>query len=683
MPSDAPDGGDRLPGGAALTAGCDAAAQAGRAEPPGGALLSIRRLLVEHVSERGRRSLVTGVDLDVVPGETVGIVGESGSGKSLTARAVVRLLPADVTASGSVWFRGRDISSVSERQLVALRGSGIAMLFQDPFTMLNPVFRAGRHIEEVLRRGEGRLARSAVRQETERRLAEVGLTEPDTERRYPFQLSGGMRQRVALAAALAGDPQLLIADEPTTALDVTTEAEILRLLREVQQRRGMGLVLITHDLRIAFSVCQRIYVLYAGRVVESAPAAELADQPLHPYSLGLMLSEPTARRRQEEFPTIEGSVPRPGEVAGQCAFAPRCRWADDACRTAAPPLALVAPGRFSACRRIGEIAVEMAAQRRAVVGHASPAGPPSTGTHALLAVQELTKTFHARSQRPVHALRGVTIEIGHDESVGLVGESGSGKSTLGRCVVGLEVPTSGQILLDGRDVSSSARLGRLDRSALRKAAQIVFQDPYSSLDPMQSVGASLREVLAVHGHAKGDIERRAAELLSLVRLPGAYASRKPSALSGGERQRVAIARALAVGPKLLVCDEPVSALDVSVQAQILRLFRQLRQELELSYLFVTHDLAVVRQIADRVYVLYRGEVVEHGTVDEVLDHPRHEYTARLIASIPRSALEGALEEEQRAGAGEREEMPLMNDRFAQEAGQCAELGSPTGDAAPR
>jgi peptide/nickel transport system ATP-binding protein len=600
-------------------------------------LLSVRDLVVEYQGTGAVKPIVTGIDLDVNNAETVGIVGESGSGKSLSARAIMRLLPTGVRSSGSVRFRGRDIFALSSRQMADVRGSQVSMLFQDPFTMLNPVFRAGRHIEEVLRsRGHDRLSKSAARAEAQRRLAEVGIADPDASLRYPFQLSGGMRQRVALASALAGDPELLITDEPTTALDVTTEAEILKLLKQVQAQRGMGLVLITHDLRIAFSVCERIYVLYAGSLVEMSPASMLQEQPLHPYSLGLMLSEPAADRRQATLTNIQGSVPAPSEVRGMCAFAPRCRWANEVCRSARPPFVELRPGRYSACTRVDEIASDMARMRISLMEDA-PRPELARTVDPLLSVEDVYKVFNDRTQRSVKALAGVTIEVGHNESVGLVGESGSGKSTLGRCIVGLETPSSGRIELAGRDITDLGRLKSDEREIARQLVQIVFQDPYSSLDPMQTIGSSLREILSIHKYPRRNIDERINQLLGLVRLPVNYARRKPSALSGGERQRVAIARALAVNPRLLVCDEPVSALDVSVQAQVLSLFRSLREELKLSYLFITHDLAVVRQIVDRVYVLYRGEIVEHGPVDQILDMPTHDYTARLIASVPKSA----------------------------------------------
>ena len=520
-----------------------------------------------------------------------------------------------------------------------MRGSSISMLFQDPFTMLNPLLRCSKHIEEVLRiRPEAPIRDGAAgKREAIKRLAEVGITDETAADRYPFQLSGGMRQRVGIAAALAGDPKILIADEPSTALDVTTQAEILDLLKAVQRGRGMGLILITHDLRVAFSVADRVYVLYAGSLVEVSRADALEEEPLHPYSLGLLLSEPAADRRLPRLVAIEGSVPSPDEVAGQCSFAPRCRWVQPACLEAKPSLRVAGTGRETACVRIDDIRSEMRLTHHAAT---EPEQERRTvapiSSEPILQITDLLKIFEGRGGE-VRALNGVSIDVGVNESVGLVGESGSGKTTLGRCVVGLETPTSGTISVGGIPASDYRDLTRDQRSAIRRTAQIVFQDPYSSLDRTETVGAALRVALVVNGYPRDGAKRRIDELLDLVGLPTGYAKRRPAALSGGERQRVSIARTLAVEPKLIVCDEPVSALDVSVQAQILNLFRDLREQFGLSYLFITHDLAVVRQVVERVYVLHRGIVVEQGTTEQVLDRPEHDYTRRLIASIPRSA----------------------------------------------
>ena len=602
-----------------------------------GPLLQIAGLRIWSRSGEDRRTITTGTDLTVEAGQTVGIVGESGSGKSLTARAVARLLPQGVFADGSVRFRGRELMDLPEKEMRRLRGGVLSLMFQDPFTMLNPLLRCGEHIGEMRSTDGARLSRERVRDDTLRRLSEVGIHDPAVAERYPFQLSGGMRQRVALAAAIARDPDLLIADEPSTALDVTTQAEILDLLRSVQRARGMGLILITHDLRVAFTTCDRVYVLYAGSLLEIGRAEALEREPLHPYTLGLLLSEPSVEQKLGELEAIPGSVPAPDDVADRCAFAPRCRWVDDVCRTGRPMLEEVEPERHSACVRLSEVRSEMQELRDRVLG--LPADMvPTAGDVRLVSVEDVGKTFDLGRGRQVRALDGVSLAIAPGECVGLVGESGSGKTTLGRCLVGLETPSSGRITIDGVDASDYAALSNDDRRRLRHTIQMIFQDPYSTLNPRHTVGRTLAEAM----QRAGDTGRRgagaaAAELLDRVGLPHGYARRKPASLSGGERQRIAIARALAVQPKLLVCDEPVSALDVSVQAQILNLFRSLQAELHIGYLFITHDLAVVRQVADRIFVLYRGEVVESGPATQILSSPAHWYTRQLMDSVPGAA----------------------------------------------
>lgn len=583
----------------------------------------------------GRRTLVDHVDLDIAPGETIGIVGESGSGKSLTARALLGVLPPGIHAQGTVRFEGESLLELGERGWRRFRGKRIGLMLQDPFTMLNPVVRVGAQITETLRDERGRpLRRGPSRQEAVRRLHEVGIRDPQVIDSYPFQLSGGMRQRVALAATLTSNPDVLVADEPSTALDVTTQREILELLRSVQRARDMALILITHDLRVAFSLCSRVHVLYAGRVLEVAPGEQLERQPLHPYSLGLLLSEPPVNRTLERLPMMEGSVPQAADAGRSCSFAPRCEWALPRCRTSAAPLVPVADDRWSACIRIDEISGALAARRSSPAETTTSRRSPR-GARSVVAVNALSKSFRSRSGREAKALDGVSLVVGEGEGVGLVGESGSGKTTLARCLVGLERPDSGHVIIDGFEVPP-----RPDSRARRRLAgsvQIVFQDPYSSLNPVRTVAATLREAIGAYERQHPAHIGRATvgDLLERVGLPFTYADRKPLALSGGERQRVAIARALALRPKLIVCDEPVSALDVSVQAQILNLFASLRDELGVAYLFITHDLAVVRQVADRVYVLLRGKVVETGPAARVLDRPEDPYTVRLLESVPR------------------------------------------------
>ncbi len=596
-------------------------------------VLEVTGLRIERAARDRRDTIVTAVDLALAAGETIGIVGESGSGKSMTARAIMGLLPPALQASGQVRYRGRNLLELSERDRQATRGSEIGLILQDPFTMLNPVLSCGKIIAESLPK-EPRLGRDARRAEVIRRLAEVGIRDASVAGRYPFQLSGGMRQRVGIAAALARDPRVLIADEPTTALDVTTQRDVLALIKGIQEARGMSLILITHDLRVAFAVCDRVFVLYAGSLIEVGSSAELDAEPLHPYTLGLLLSEPSAERRTGELVTIPGSVPAPDDVAGSCTFAPRCRWAAPVCTAKSPPLAEVAPGRLTACVRVTDIRAEMAALRQQ--GEQEDGAPSSADVAetALIRVKDARKVFQT-GRRSVTALDGVSIEVAEHESVGIVGESGSGKTTLARILVGLEQATSGQFTIDGIPANNWAKLTERDRRKLRSTIQIVFQDPYSSLNPMRSVGSILREAIAIGEPAIRDRNAEVGDLLRSVGLPADYAARKPVALSGGERQRVAIARVLAAKPRVLVCDEPVSALDMSVQAQILNLLSNLRSERGLGYLFITHDLSIVRQVTERIYVMHRGKVVESGPTEEVLSNPRDPYTAALLQSVPR------------------------------------------------
>ncbi|GAA5051412.1 peptide/nickel transport system ATP-binding protein [Thermocatellispora tengchongensis] len=578
----------------------------------------------------GDKTLVRDVGFALEAGQSLGIVGESGSGKTMTARAVLAALPAGVTASGEIVFDGIPMVGRRERDLRPLRGTRVSMVMQDPFTALNPLQTIGEHIRESLPR-RVRRDRATARSEVARRLAEVGLDSAEVAGRYPFQLSGGMRQRVAIAAALAADPDLLIADEPTTALDASTQAEILRLLHKLQRDRGMALVLITHDLRVAFSVCDRVLVMYAGSVVEDAPSAALMEVPEHPYTLGLLMAEPPVTHVVETLTAIPGSVPRADDVATRCAFAARCDWHVPQCAASRPPLAPVGPGHLSACTRLDEIRPGLR-QRRERAAAPATATPPPAGT-PILTVSGLSMTYRTTSMvsraTAKQAVRDVSFEIAEGESLGLIGETGSGKTTIARCILGLQTATGGTIRLGDLDVSDHRRLSAKERRRAARLVQVVFQDPYSSLNPMLTIGAALEEAIAVGGTGQS-----AGELLEMIGLPASYAGRRPSALSGGQRQRVAIARALAVRPRLLICDEPVAALDVSVQAQILELLRQIRRAHGTSMLFITHDLSVVRQMTDRAIVLRHGEIVESGDTAQVLDNPRHPYTVSLVESVP-------------------------------------------------
>ncbi|MFJ7217798.1 ABC transporter ATP-binding protein [Amycolatopsis sp. NPDC098790] len=580
----------------------------------------------------GTRPLLNGLTFDIRLGETVGIVGESGSGKSLTAKALVDLLPTGLTSTGALHFDGREM--LGSGRLPSLRGRDVSLLMQDPFTMLNPVMTAGDHIAETIRTSQGRKAPrgAAMTREVERRLLEVGIDNPRVAGRFPFELSGGMSQRVALAASLAGDPRLLVADEPTTALDATTQKEILDLLLSVQKARQMSLVLITHDLRLAFSVCGRILVMYAGSVVESSPAALLQDSQTHPYTRDLVRSVPSGEHYQPALLDIPGSVPAAREVQHECGYASRCEYATASCRESKPPLVEVEPLRHSACARHSDLRGELAATPAEVVAAAPRVSPASTRPR-ILEVGDLTKTY-GRGAGAHRALAGVSFSVCEGESLGIVGESGSGKTTIAKILLGLEKPSGGRVVLGSEDVSDYSAMTKAQTRAARRAVQCVFQDPYSSLNPLHSIGYTLTEALRQRKLPRGECRDEVLALLDRVGLPDSVAGRRPSALSGGQRQRVAIARALAVQPRLLICDEPVAALDVSVQAQILRLLRSIHDEGSVGLLFITHDLAVVRQVTDRVVVLNKGEIVEHGETGEVLDAPKHSYTQRLVASMP-------------------------------------------------
>ncbi|MXV61504.1 dipeptide ABC transporter ATP-binding protein [Natronorubrum sp. JWXQ-INN-674] len=709
-------------------------------------LLTVENLHTQFRTREGAIRAVDGVSFRVADGETVGIVGESGCGKSVTARSIVGLQDPGEIVAGSVHLDGVNVAEASDRQLRRLRGDTASMVFQDPTQTLNPVFDVGEQIAESLMVHEqpdsqGLLEylhaplfsrRSDWTDHRERAvdlMEQVGIASPeDRVDAYPHELSGGMRQRAGLAIALASDPDLLIADEPTTALDTTTQAQILERLRRLSDDRGMALLLITHDLGVVADVCDRIVVMYGGRVMETGPTERVLEEPAHPYTRALLECLTQTSERKRRVPTIEGTVPeRLGEQSG-CPFASRCPSAADGCWTGEIPTVELEAGTatcgepvvFEPHERVSSHSVPAAAAAAAAAdgggggggagcsadatdrsgissarsstasdGHAGtdpgtdadsarpsdpdsgsslslrPDGTPvsaSTSETAaaegapLVSLEGVSKRFSLEdgvidrlrgTTRHLRALDDVTLRIREGETLGLVGESGSGKSTLANLVTGLEASTAGEIRLDGESVGPTA-----ERSADTLAdVGVVFQNPHSSLNPRLTVERTIAEPLQAQGWDEQRRRARVEHLLEIVGLPERHATSYPHELSGGQVQRVAIARALALDPQLVVLDEPVSALDVSVQARILNLLLELQRDLDLTYLLISHDLDVVDHIADRVAVLYLGELMEVGPAERVLESPNHPYTDALLEAIP------SLETDKRGGFALEQSVP--------------------------
>jgi peptide/nickel transport system ATP-binding protein len=615
-----------------------AVAAAGQPRPQ--ALLEIENLHVQFVTSHGTVRAVEGLSYSVRPGEMVAIVGESGSGKSVSALAVMRLLPAATgrITGGSVRFDGKELLTLSEEEMRRVRGREIAMIFQEPMTSLNPVLRIGLQIMEPLKIHLG-MDDATARARAVELLTLVGITDPESRlNQYPHQLSGGMRQRVMIAIGLSCNPKLLIADEPTTALDVTIQAQILELMKDLSRRLSVAVVIITHNLGIVARYADRVNVMYAARLAESGTAERVFGRPLHPYSRGLLSAVPRLDRgRSAKLATIDGAPPNLLAPPEGCRFHPRCRFVTDRCHTE-PPFEAAEPGHLVACHRVSEIEALDARPPGTARAAAAAARPSVNGsTERLLDIKDASKFFPIRMglfRRPwqIRAVNDVTLDIKRGETLGLVGESGCGKSTLGRLVLRLDDPTAGEIRFEGIDL---ARLKRDELLAVRKRMQVIFQDPYSSLNPRMTVGQIVAEPMRVHRILPpSEIPERVAELLQTVGLFRYMALRYPHELSGGQRQRVGIARALSVNPHMIVCDEAVSALDVSIQGQVINLLEELQQKLGLTYLFIAHDLAVVRHISSRVAVMYLGRIVEEAPAEQLFATPKHPYTRALLAAAP-------------------------------------------------
>jgi peptide/nickel transport system ATP-binding protein len=600
-----------------------------------GPVLAIENLSLAFSTWHGVAPALRDVSLTVGAGEIVGLVGESGSGKSVTAMSVLRLIPREsVRIAGRILLLGRDVLAATDAELADLRGRLASMVFQEPMTALNPTMTIGKQIRQVVQRHE-RLSDAAADARAMELLNEMQVQDAARVlRSYPFQLSGGLRQRVLIAMAFACNPRLLIADEPTTALDVTVQAQVLALLRERARERGTSVLFITHDLAVVAELCDRVYVMYAGRIVERGATRAVLRRPLHPYTAALLRSLPEQGQPRGALAAIPGTAATAADSEAACAFLARCAHAHDRC-AALPPMASPRgdAARAAACWLVDE---------GRMPAETTLAGTSATNARstrpALLRLEHLAvkfpigRTWGGTPRDVVHALNGIDLEVRHGETLGIVGESGCGKSTLGQAAMRLVRPTAGRIVFDGADIWA---IEPKALKTLRRRFQVVFQDPNASLDPRMSAASAIAEPLRDAGLSRPQRAERAASLAAQVGLRADMLSRYPHEFSGGQRQRIAIARALALSPDLLVLDEPTSALDVSVQAQILNLLLDLQARLRLTYLFISHNVAVVHHIADRVAVMYLGQVVELGDAAAVLGRPAHPYTRALLAAVPR------------------------------------------------
>ena len=613
---------------------------------PGRPLLRIEGLVTDYAQPGRSVRALDDFSLDIAAGETVAVVGESGSGKTALGLSIMRLLahPAGTIAAGRVLFDEQDLVTLPEPAMRTVRGNRISMIFQEPMTALNPVLTIERQIAEVMR-AHRRCDKAQAREMALEMLRLVRM--PDAHRvlqSYPHQLSGGMRQRVMIAAALACQPALLIADEPTTALDVTIQAEILELIAELQARLGSAVLFISHDLGVVSSVADRVVVLYAGRKVEEGPAQILFTRPLHPYTRALLAALPDpdvhAPRASRRLPELPGSPFDASLIASGCCFAPRCADVTERCRRESPALRLAGEKHQVACWNWERPSVTPIAAAPQISLAGNPAFADSApAVRPVLEVHDLCVRYRSRhlwrSESVLRAVRGVSFDIAEGEALALVGESGCGKSSVARAVLGLVTPERGGVLVRGPDGIEVRGGGK----TARRHAQIVFQDPFSSLNPRLRIGDAIAEPLINFGLVQpGDSGRRVIELLEQVGLQAADGRKYPHEFSGGQRQRIALARALAAEPRLIVCDEPTSALDVSIQAQILNLLAGIQERRGLAYLFISHDLALVRHFTHRVAVMYLGLIVELAPVDEIFLRPLHPYTEALLAAAPRIGL---------------------------------------------
>lgn len=603
-------------------------------------VLEIKDLNVSFDTHAGEIQAVRGISLDLKKGETLAIVGESGSGKSVASKSLMRLIPtpAGRIKKGAILFQGKDLVNLTEKQMQRIRGSEISMIFQDPMTSLNPTMTIGKQIMESLQKHK-KLPKPRAKEKAIELLKLVGIHQPEKRfTQYPHQFSGGMRQRVVIAIALACEPKVLIADEPTTALDVTIQAQILELLKDIQAKMQMSIIFITHDLGVVANMADRVAVMYAGKIVEIGKVNEIFLQPQHPYTMGLLGAMPKLDNNSEELISIPGTPPNLLEPPKGDAFATRNEHALKIDFELQPPMFQISDTHYAATWLLHENAEEIRPKIRKAILSPLPIIQEQTTTagknkEKLIEIKDLQVHFKLKNEL-IKAVDNISFTIFKGETFGIVGESGSGKSTLGKAIIRLNEISSGEVLYNGKNINTYQ--SQQEQLFFSRQMQMIFQDPYSSLNPRMTVADIIAEGLDIHGLVKSKDERMKTvhEMLETVGLNREHANRYPHEFSGGQRQRIGIARALAVDPAFIIADEPISALDVSIQAQVINLLRKLQREKDLTYMFITHDLSMAKYISDRIGVMCKGRLVELAESEQLFKNPLHPYTKALLSAIP-------------------------------------------------